>query len=74
MATTAVLIGPVQTLTQNVVYALPARQVRVMSSIAVDISLDGSAWAALANSTTGADCTAAFVRCTTGSPLFVARV
>lgn len=74
MATTLVKIGVVETLTQNVVYALPARQVRVMSSLAIDISLDGAAWAALANATTGADCTAAFVRCTGGNALFVAKV
>jgi hypothetical protein len=74
MPTTQVRIGPVETLTQNVAFALPARQVRVMSSLAIDVSLDGSTWAALANATTGADCTAAFVRCTTGNALFVARV
>jgi hypothetical protein len=74
MATTSVRIGPVETLTQNQTFALPARQVRVMASAAIEISLDGSSWAVLANSTTGADCTAAFVRCTTASALFVARV
>lgn len=74
MATTSLKIGPVETMTQNVVYALPARQVRLMSSLAVDISLDGSAWAALANATTGADCTAAFIRCTTGNALVVLKV
>jgi hypothetical protein len=74
MPTVQLRIGPVETLTQNQVFALPARQVRVMSSLAIDVSLDGSAWAALANATTGADCTAAFVRCTVGTALIVCRV
>lgn len=74
MPTLAVKIGPVETLTQNVTFALPARQVRLMASAAVEISLDGSAWAVLANSTTGADATAAFVRCTTTNALVVVRV
>lgn len=73
MATTLLSIGYVQTLTQNVAFALPARQVRVMTSLAVDVSLDGAAWANLANATTGADCTAAFIRCTAGNGLFIAR-
>ncbi len=69
-----VRIGIVETILQNVVYALPARQVRAMASVSVDISLDNSTWAALANVTTGADCTAAFVRCTTGNALFLCKV
>ncbi len=74
MAANSIKIGPVETLLQNVVYALPARQVRVMSSLAVDVSLDAAAWANLANALTGADCTAAFIRCTGGNALIVARV
>jgi hypothetical protein len=74
MATTQVKIGPIETLTQNQAFALPARQVRVMASAAIEISLDGSTWAALANSTTGADCTAVFVRCTTTNALLACKV
>ncbi len=67
-------IGVVETLLQNVVYSLPARQIKVMTSLAVDVSLDNSTWAALANATTGTDCTAVFVRCTTGNALFLCKV
>jgi hypothetical protein len=74
MPITQIRLGPVETLVQNQVYALPARQARLMSSLAVDVSLDNSTWSALANATTGADVTAAFVRCTTGAALLVCKV
>lgn len=74
MATPSLFIGPAQTITQNIANALPARQVRIVSTVALEVSVDGSSWSALANSTTGTDVTGVFVRCTTASPLVVCRV
>ena len=72
--TTSVTIGPAFTFVQNTVYALPARQVRVMSTIALEVSVDNSAWTAVAASTTGTDITGVFTRCTTGAAIAVFKV
>jgi hypothetical protein len=68
MATTLLTIGPAHAILQNVVYAMPARKVRVHSLAAVEISVDGAAWDALTNSeTVGAEAASGFLRCTTGN-------
>lgn len=72
--TFSVLIGPTHTLTQNVVYALPARQVRLQSTAVLQTSIDGSTYTDVAGTTTGADVTAVFAKCTTGAAVVVVRV
>jgi hypothetical protein len=72
--TNSLLIGPAATLVQSTVYALPARQVRIQSTIALETSIDNSTWTAVAASTTGVDVTAVFARCTTGAAVVVCRV
>jgi len=72
--TTSLLIGPTHTLTQSVVYALPARQVRMLSSAVLEVSVDNSSFTAVAATTTGTDVTAGWTRCTTGAAVVVCRV
>lgn len=72
--TSSILIGPTHTLTQNTAYALPARQVRVMSTAVLQVSIDGSSYADVAATTTGTDVTAVFAKCTTGNAVVVCRV
>ena len=56
-------IGPVHAITQNTVYALPARSLKVHSLAAIDISVDASTWVTVAASTTGTEIGSAFIRC-----------
>lgn len=72
--TNSLLIGPTNTFVQDTVYALPARQVRLQSTIALQTSIDNSTWTSVAASTTGVDVTAVFVKCTTGAAVVVCRV
>jgi len=70
----SLLIGPAQAMEQDVVYALPARQVRLMSVDVIQVSVDGSTYSDVADSTTGVDVTAVFAKCTTGDTTVVCRV
>jgi len=63
----SIFAGVPATLTQNVTFALPSQSMWLQASAAVETSLDGSTWAVLANSTTGAQTSAPFVRCTTAN-------
>lgn len=66
--TTLLTIGPSHDLVQNVVYAMPARKVRVHALAAVEISVDGSTWDALTGSeTVGAEASSGFLRCPGGA-------
>lgn len=62
-------IGYPQTLTQNQVYALPSRVVRVMSQVAVEHSVqEGAGFVALTGAeTVGAETAGGFIRCITGN-------
>lgn len=72
--TNSLLIGPVNSILQNVVYAMPPRAVRVHALAAVEISVDGSAWDALTNAdTVGADAASAFIRCPGGNTSVVLK-
>jgi hypothetical protein len=73
--TKGLTIGPVHSILQNVVYALPARNVRVLAGAAVEVSLDGTNFTALTGSalTTGVETSAAFVRCTTGNTSIILK-
>lgn len=72
--TQSLMIGPVTQLTQNIAYALPARQVRLQSTAVLQVSIDGSSYSDLTATTTGTDVTAVFVKCTTGTCNVVCRV
>lgn len=76
MATTTLLtIGPAIDILQNVVYAMPARKVRVHSLAAVEISVDGTNWDALTGSeTVGAEAASGFLRCPTGNTTVMLKV
>jgi len=56
--------GITYTLVQNRLYALPSTVTFITSSAAVEVSLDGITWGALANATTGAVTGANFIRST----------
>jgi hypothetical protein len=70
MATEMLLVGPITTLTQNVVYAMPGIQCLLFSNVALqqsntsDFALN-SAVAAL----TSVEIAAAYIRCTTGAAI-----
>lgn len=59
---------------QNEVIALPAKVVRIQSSVAIESSADGTVWSALTGAnTTGIETGAAFVRCPTAAAVIVAK-
>lgn len=65
--------GYTHTLTQNVVYALPAKVVFLRSSAALEVSVDNSTWVLLASSTTGTQAVSPYVRCTTGTAILALK-
>jgi hypothetical protein len=73
MPTETIGVGPPTTLTQNVVYALPARAGRIHSLAAIEISVDGiDIWDALVGAeTVGADVASGFVRCPLASTIAI---
>src|SRR4030095_2514986 len=65
----ALTTGQSIVMNQNEVYALPSGQNFVTSSLAVDQSVDNTTWTALTGAnTTGVNCGAKYLRCTTGAP------
>lgn len=64
----SISIGPATPILQNVVYALPAKASVLTTSVACEVSLDGSVWTAF---TSGGITGAKFVRCTTGNATVV---
>jgi len=75
MATTLLLIGVPNALTEDVVYALPTRAAMLKSTVAVEVSnLTNSGFAVLANSTVGTVVAAMFVQCTTAAATLVLKV
>lgn len=71
---TLILIGPVITLLQNIIYALPARSCFILAGAVIQVSLDGTTFANLVGSNVGIQTSAIFVRCATGDTSFVAKV
>lgn len=65
MATTLLTTGVSNTIAQTTSYALPAGTVLIMSSVAVELSVDNTNWVNVAATTTGVPTSARFVRCTT---------
>jgi hypothetical protein len=68
MATTKLTIGPIHSITQNTVYALPASKVMVHAGAAVEVSnvIDSGFGALTGANTVGAETAAAFIRCPGG--------
>lgn len=69
------LIGVPYAFLQNTVFALPARQVNITSTRAIQVSVDNSNWTAdIAATTTGTQVTGVFARCTGGTGTLVCKV
>lgn len=68
-------VGVPTTVAQNVVFAMPARACVVHSSLALEISYDGTNFVAMAVSATNSSpiVAAPFVRCTTGNAVVTAK-
>lgn len=66
-------IGPVHAITQNTVYALPARACWLTALAAVELSVDASTWVPFANSTLGGQVGSCFVRCPGGNTSITLR-
>jgi hypothetical protein len=59
---------------QNAVIALPVVTVQLLALAAVEHSVDGATFVALANSaTSGASTSAGFIRCTTGATTVIVK-
>jgi hypothetical protein len=59
---------------QNIQYGLPATLCFVQSSVAIESSVDGSAWAALTGANTiGVVCAAGFIRCPTANAVVICK-
>jgi len=73
--TTLLTIGPIHTLTEDAIYALPARKVTVISSAVLEVSNDSTTgFASVATTTTGAELVSSFVRCTTANAVVSLKV
>jgi hypothetical protein len=73
MPTTLLSIGTTVTLVQNLAYALPARVTFLTASAAVEVSLDGTVWSALAGATTGVATGSNFIRSTLVNTVVICR-
>jgi hypothetical protein len=73
MPITTISLGVPTTILQNVVYALPNRAALVLSSVALDVSQDGTTWVAAPSSTTGLQTAGVFIRCPTAGALVTVK-
>ena len=74
MPTEILSAGPLYTVTQNQIYALPPKRVMIFSSLAAQVSNDiafGASQAVTAN--TPLETSAAYFRCTAGASLVTVR-
>lgn len=67
VVTQMLVSGITNILTQNVIYALPARNVWLQTSVVIQTSLDGSNFTDVAASTTGVHVVAPFIKNTNSS-------
>lgn len=67
----ALLIGPINSIAQTTAYAMPARSVTVFSDQVLEVSntTATTGWTRLTTTTTGVQCAATFLRCTTAAAL-----
>lgn len=74
MAYTQSLMSGVPTvIAQTTAYALPPRGCFIQSTVALEVSVDGTTYVTLAASTTGAQTGATFVRCTTAPTTVIVK-
>ena len=73
MATSILSAGSAHSITQNVVYALPPQAVFIHSTVALEVSVDGTNFAAVTATTTGVTVGAMFVRCTTAAAVVAVK-
>lgn len=75
MPTQSIQVGVPTTITEDVVYALPARACHIYSSVALEISYDGTNFVAMAVSATNSApiVAAPFVRCTTAAAVVTCK-
>lgn len=74
MAVTQSLMSGVPTIiAQTTAYALPSRGCFIQSTVALEVSVDGTAYTTLASSTTGTQTGATFVRCTTAPATVIVK-
>lgn len=66
-------LGIPTTIPQNIVHALPNRSCMILSSVALEVSQDGTTWVAAPTSTTGMQTAGVFVRCPTASAIVTAK-
>jgi len=74
MPTETLSAGPVHSILQNVVYALPPRACLVTSSVAVETSLNGTVWTALPGTGAGTNSSAPFLRCPTANATVTCKI
>jgi len=74
MPTQSLPVGMAVTVLQNVIYALPSKQVRIAATRLMQVSIDGVTFANVVGSdTTGADITGVFTRCVAGDAIVVCK-
>lgn len=65
----------IESISQNVVYALPARAIVIFSEAQLEISNHtNSGWQAIAGTTTGVTVSGGYVRCTTGDTVISCKL
>jgi len=70
MALTALTVGPIYTISQNVSMAMPGIGVlKIRSSAAIETSMDESTWAAVTLTNNEAEVSAPFIRTTAATAL-----
>lgn len=72
---TLLTMGPVHTLTEDEIYALPGRKCMILSDSALEIALleAGPFTALVGANTTGIETVAAFVRCTGSDAVVIVK-
>lgn len=73
MPTQSLMFGVPTVIAQTTAYALPPTGCFIMSTVALEVSADGTTYVTLAASTTGAQTGATFVRCTTAPTTVIVR-
>lgn len=73
MPITTISLGIPATILQNIVYALPNVACMILSSVALEVSQDGTTWVAAPTSTSGMQTAGVFIRCPTAGALVTVK-
>jgi len=73
MPTPAFMSGVPTVVAQTTAYALPPVLCFIQSTVALEVSVDGTTYAVLAGSTTGTNTAATFARCTTSTATVIVK-